>query len=214
MKMFRNLIFVLFAFFTINLSIVHAVSVLIEPYLGYTLKGDGSTTYTWSGISVQYEHEFKAFALGGRLGIEVNSILFGVDYSQQSFNLDTTCPLVTSYSASDKVEKKQTGIFIGYKPLGTNFKFWGTYFLSSDVTGKDAEKLTNQYMSEKSKFSDGKGFGAGFGYLVSRYVSINLEYRKITYGSYTYDGRSQDEFISDKFNLKEFMLSVSFPFTF
>ena len=189
--------------------------VLIEPYVGFAKSLSGKATINGTG----HEFDYTSPEYGGRLGMTWMGLMTGVDYSMESFKLHTKAPASVAdaaVDAKDKVDKSQIGIFLGYRfPM---IRFWGTYFLSSEVKGKDADRSpgsgsSDQFIRGQVKFKDGSGFGVGMGYSLFPFVSINGEYRKISYDTIIQsDGSKLDAaFYTGKISLSEFLLSVSFP---
>ncbi|OFZ26679.1 MAG: hypothetical protein A2381_16940 [Bdellovibrionales bacterium RIFOXYB1_FULL_37_110] len=187
-----------FILFAIN---SHA-GILLEPYLGYALLGDGEVTVS----NTKYENEYSTPTFGGRLGLQHLGFMMGVDYSIQNFEMESK---TGSTTYEDDVKKKQLGIFVGYN-FPVMFRIWGTYFLSSSFEGDDTVAATNRY-DANDELTDGSGFALGIGYRPISYVSLNLEYRKFEYDTWEQGGVEATNITKDQ-KLSEILLSVSLPF--
>lgn len=192
------LLITLMAFFS---SIVANAGILVEPYGGYVLDGTGTSGYTYAG---DYDHKYTSPIYGGRLGLKISRLFGGVDYSIQEFKLKST---QNSESYKDKVKKEQTGAFIGL--VFPNVRFWGTYFLKGEIKGKSDN---GDYVTSNDKYNKMSGYGVGLGFSPVRFISFNLEYRSMKYKQSISSGLSNEASYSKKLNLKEIMLSLSFPF--
>ena len=154
---------------------------LIEPYVGYSFAGD----FDLGSVN---NSDFDGLTLGGRLGYQSWGFIFGLDYSLQALTFEDK-----STNSENDSDKSQFGLFVGYD-LPILFRAWATYFLSSTIepdNGGDVES--------------GNGYGFGFGYTGLPFVSLNLEYRKISYGEAAGASLSEDA------DAKEILFSVSLP---
>lgn len=175
--------------------------ILIEPYLGFSLAGSGDTTFGTS----KYDHSYSTPTIGGRLGYSMLGFMGGIDYSMQSFDLESE---VGSTTFKDGVSKNQLGIFVGYN-LPILLRVWGTYYLSSKVEGDDANTASN-FIDSRYEFSDGGGYALGAGFTGLPFVSVNLEYRTIEYDKAELSGANITNY-NEKMDLSEILLSVSLP---
>jgi hypothetical protein len=124
-------------------SQAHAL-ILIEPYIGYD--------FSLSGKNADgQDMDFSGFGYGGRLGLQLAMIMFGVSYDKLDLNY---------------WDQTNTGIFVGWNPKGEGIRFWGTYFVSSKG-GSDDDK--------------GMGFALGLGWKFKDWLALNLEYRGYTF---------------------------------
>lgn len=175
--------------------------ILIEPYLGFSLAGSGDTTLG----TAKYDHSYSTPTIGGRLGYGMLGFMGGIDYSMQSFDLESE---VGSTTYKDGVSKSQLGIFVGYN-LPILLRVWGTYYLSSKVEGDDAN-TTGQFIDSRYEYSDGGGYALGAGFTGLPFVSINLEYRTLEYDKAELSGANVTSY-NEKMDLSEILLSVSLP---
>lgn len=153
----------------------------VEPYLGYgktkleqTLRG---TSYKVAGDNKE-TGSFVEF--GGRLGYRALGLSVGLDYNftPSAFSLDRETPTPEVSSAYDYTSTN-FGLFVGYE-LPLFARFWGSYYLSSSLEiDKDADTLDGS--DNTGDDYKGKGFNLGVGITTLPFVSINLEYRSITY---------------------------------
>lgn len=145
---------------------------LIEPYGSYSSNGSyiPSTPPNFS---------FTGLTYGGRIGIDVNHILFGFDYmGNNDQSLDPSPPQPTnSYTSKDA----NLGAFIGINFRPYHFRLIGTYFIESDseVVVTDANSGT--------KLSDlgyrGAGYKVGLFVTPIHFISLGVEYYNIVYSS-------------------------------
>lgn len=177
---------------------------LIEPYLGLALNGDGE--YTKSGD--KGNQDYSSFTYGGRLGYSTLGLMAGLDYSRQSFDLTTK--ETGSVETKDGVDKSQLGLFVGYK-FPVMLKVWGTYFFNGTVEGNEIDN-GNRFLTNLDKFEDGSGYGLGVGFTALPFISLNLEYRNIEYSKISSNGVNEANKYTEKPNLSEILLSVSAPF--
>ncbi|MCF8058531.1 MAG: hypothetical protein K9K67_04490 [Bacteriovoracaceae bacterium] len=175
--------------------------VLIEPYLGFSLAGSGDTTFGTN----KYEHSYSSPTIGGRLGYGMLGFMGGIDYSMQTFDLESERGSTTN---KDGVKKSQLGIFVGYN-LPILLRVWGTYFLSSSLEGDDPQTASN-LIDSRYEYSSGSGYALGAGFTGLPFVSVNLEYRTLEYDKLEVSGTALSTY-NEKTDLSEIMLSVSLP---
>ncbi len=175
--------------------------ILIEPYLGFSFAGTGDTTIGTN----KYDHSYSSPTIGGRLGYGMLGFMAGLDYSMQTFDLESE---IGSTTYKDGVKKNQLGIFVGYN-LPILLRVWGTYYLSGNVDGDDPS-ASNTLLDSRYEFSDGGGFALGAGFTGLPFVSINLEYRNLEYDKLEFNGATLGTY-NEKLNLSEILLSVSLP---
>lgn len=182
--------------------------VLIEPYLGYSLNGDGDMNITGNS----FESSYSSPTIGGRLGYSILGLMFGLDYSTQSFDLENKLASINT-TFEDSVKKSQLGVFVGYD-LPVLLRVWGTYFISGDLSGQDPNSSSN-FIDNRYEFTDGSGYALGAGFTGLPFVSVNLEYRTMEYDTFEFDGIDvTSSSMREKLNLSEILLSVSLPLDF
>jgi opacity protein-like surface antigen len=128
-------------------SQAHAL-ILIEPYVGYDFSVSGKDS---SGNDM----DFNGWGYGGRLGLQLAMIMFGVSYDKLDLSLEP----------GGNWDQTNTGIFVGWNPKGEGIRFWGTYFFSKG--GSDDDK--------------GMGYALGLGWKFKPWLALNLEYRGYTF---------------------------------
>lgn len=176
---------------------------LLEPYLGYAISGEGDMTE--DGTS--FKSEYSGLTYGGRVGWSSFGFMGGIDYSLSSYDVETK---FNASTAKDGMDRSQMGIFVGFK-FPVLLRVWGTYFISADMEGADAQAVSGaQVFDSRHKLEDGSGFGLGVGLSLMPFVSVNLEYRTIEYDKLSQAGVNVTT-ITEKMNMDEILLSVSLP---
>ena len=165
--------------------------VLVEPYLGFSIAGDGESTIS----TVNYDFSYSSVTYGGRLGYSFLGLMGGLDYSMQSFKADVDAG---GTETKKDVDKSQLGLFVGYD-FPILLRAWATYFLSAKADFTDYE------------FKSGGGYALGVGFTGLPFVSINLEYRDLEYDKFEW---ATTHTYDKKASLSEILLSVSAPFDF
>ena len=151
---------------------------LIDPYIGLA-----STKTTFDDVTNAVEDEeatSTSTGIGARVGYSFFLVSAGLDYS-----LGTGDTALTN-----------TSLFVGVD-LPILLRFWGEYFLSSDVSDDDLDDLDVDL-----NFKNGYGLGVGFTGLP--FLSINLEVEALIYDAEI--GSTEGEMA-----IANTMLSVSFP---
>ena len=165
----------------LTISLNAQAGFLIDPYIGtgsYASSFDAANAAA-EGVD-QDDVEESMTAVGSRLGYSFLLLNAGIDYQLATVDGDNA----TNISA-----------FVGVD-LPILFRFWGEYFISSDV---DVDSGVT------SDFTDGYGLGVGFTGLP--FVSINLEAQYLNYelesSGFEYDVTTAS-----------YLLSVSLPLDF
>lgn len=129
--------------------------ILIEPYVGYDFSLNGEAKS--GGFTEKFD--FSGLGYGGRLGLQLMTIMFGVSYDMM--NLDFEPDAGGKYS----VDQTNLGIFAGWNPKLDGIRFWAEYFIDvkNDV--------------ENSGEDSGDGWGVGLGYKFKPWLALNAEYR-------------------------------------
>lgn len=177
--------------------------ILIEPYLGYSFAGSGDMTLGDDKV----ESDFSSVTMGGRLGYQTLGVMFGLDYSFQSFDMTST---TNGNEVEDGTKKNQLGVFVGYD-FPILLRAWATYYVNATMEGRDAAAANNQIYDNTDSFENGSGYALGVGFTGFPFLSINLEYRTIEYDQYEISGNSVSNY-NEKLDLSEILLSVSVPF--
>ena len=119
----------------------------------------------------------------------------GVDYSITTLDAEIDTAGYTS-TLSD-FDGNHLGIFAGVE-LPVLLRAWATYFLSSKLTDNDDDEY------------DGSGFGLGVGFTGLPFVSLNLEYRSMTYDEFT-DVSAGTTSTDRDYDVSEILFTVSLP---
>ncbi len=162
-------------------------ALLIEPVVGYSYgKLNGELD---DGVEKQkMDESTKGLSYGGRLGYQNFGFQLGLDYLASNMTSD-----------GEDFKTSEYGGFVGFE-FPVLFRIYAGYVFGGNGTlGGDDGDL-------KLKKATGPKIGVGFTLLP--FLDINLEYRRITYG--TYDLDSTTTFDAD---YSATMLSFSLPFT-
>jgi hypothetical protein len=170
---------------------------LVEPYLGYKMgSGDRSTNPTT-------DIDYSSPTFGARLGYQFLGLMAGVDYSLASFDL--TQEQSGSSDTVNSMKQSTFGLFVGYD-FPILLRAWGAMYFDSNLEDDD---------SRNSNLGDefgGDGYGLGVGFTGLPFVSINLEYRSLSYDDFTDASNSaNDGTLANPYDVSEIILSVSLP---
>ncbi len=185
-------------------------SVLIEPYIGYSLAGKteikdstGTTKSDYSGMN-----------FGGRLGAQYLGLMGGLAYDHGSYTSEMTSPQSTIDAlnlAGSGLESKWSvnsyGVFVGYN-FPILLRVWGTYFVSSNWKATETKGGF-----DKNDETTASAYELGLGYTALPFVSLNLQYRVTNFDETKYaDGSSSQK--NNSSTGKNILLSVSLPINF
>ncbi len=165
-------------------------SLLIEPHLGYIVGGKSD----YSGAEIKWNGPDYGARLGGQwLGFQA-----GLDYAHSTFDTEASAFGITAKSAH---KRDLLGAFVGYK-FPVLLRAWATYFFSGKTTATETTSSTTA-----GDFTKGKGMELGVGFTGLPIVNLNLSYRTST------EDKDESGALNPKMKTKEFLLSVSAPFT-
>jgi hypothetical protein len=145
---FQNLIVACLIVF--GTSIARA-SILVEPYLGYTLADyeTSSNKYDANGI-----------VMGARLAYELPVLWFGVDYMMSNQTVET--------NPESDADASRLGVAVGANvPMGV--RVWGAYYFSDSFEFDGGSEL------------EGTGVKLGVGFRLIPLLHLNFEYLMSTY---------------------------------
>ena len=143
-------------------SVTANAGLVIEPLVGYGLSG----TFTDKNVTPNTEKEFSGVEFGGRLGYSFLGAMAGVHYSMGTKTFDSS-----GTGSEVDYDISNLGVFVGYQaPI--LIKAWATYYLDHK-----AEATINNSAYETS----GSAIAFGAGYTGLPFVSLNVEYRMVTY---------------------------------
>jgi opacity protein-like surface antigen len=178
--------------------------ILIEPFLGY---GFGSGEHAQSGITTR-ETEENGMQYGARLGYQFLGIMGGLEYRKTSGSYKFTGPSsLTSLAAQPDADYSGTevGAFIGYNlPILMRAYIGYTFSSKWELDGASWRGNTGDELSGSTTT-----FGVGFTGLP--FVSLNLEYRMLSFDKFTDVSNSNLETVVDE-SVNEIVLGVSVPF--
>ncbi len=162
--------------------------VLVEPYLGYQFG---------SGDRNNNDYSYNSPQLGGRFGYQFLGFMGGLDYSMSSFDLETTNTVTNATSKTD-YSQNQLGLFAGYN-LPIMLRAWATYFISAKLED-DIAPITEY---------SGGGYALGVGFTGLPFISLNVEYRSMSYDEQETSGVTSA--VSPSLDFSEVFFSVSLP---
>jgi hypothetical protein len=190
-------------------------AILIEPHLGFNLKGsadyNGNASAIVSGqrvnVATSFSDKYNGLQYGARLGLQYTpGIMFGFDYNRSNFTIKSS---YTDGSAPDKdsYTRSEYGAFLGAS-LPFSLRLWYGYYIMELETSK-----TNSVSgATKGDTADGNTSEIGVGFAGFPFMSFNLLYRMMTYK----DGNSETigaYTLTPKYKSKEIVLGVSIPIT-
>lgn len=185
-------------------------SVLVEPYIGYSLGGTSEVKNSTGTTDTDY----SGMNIGGRLGAQYLGLMGGLAYDHGSFTSKVTGPASTVSSLNsngDGLESKWSansyGVFVGYN-LPILFRVWGTYFLSSKWKATETKGGF-----DKNDEVSASAYELGLGYTALPFLSLNAQYRVYNLDETKYADGSATENNSGSTS-KSFILSVSLPINF
>lgn len=192
----KKLLLVLCATLMVNAQ----AGVLVEPYLGYRLvSGENSN-------STKTEYDYNGALIGGRLGYQFLGFMGGLDYSRGlgAYELESKVG-----SATSKADYTQSsfGLFAGYE-LPILLRAWVSYWMSNKLEGDSGANSGDEFT--------GSGYGLGVGFTGLPFVSLNLEYRNMTYDEFMDKSSGVTTALTgdNEIGMSEIILSVSLPLNF
>lgn len=145
----------------------------IEPYLGYRLATDKFTVSNLGALNGDYETGATGMVYGAKAGLSMMGIAAGIHYEMGQHGLgDLTAPGGAETPQTDEFDTTNIGAFATFT-LMPLLNFTASYYFSAE-----REETVGTDIGEKTK---GSGFGIGAGFTGLPFLSINAEYRMITY---------------------------------
>ncbi len=164
---------------------------LIEPYTGYRV---GSLETTLSGE--KYDYGLKGANIGARVGYTFLTFMAGIDYNIGS--VDGDVDQAPAGTPNEEYDTANFGLFAGVQ-LPILLRGWATYYLNSTYEEADGDELS------------GSGFGLGVGFTGLPFVSLNLEYRSLTFDEYSTSTGTTKLSGDNERDANEIFVSVSLP---
>jgi len=200
---------------------------LIDPYLGFRFNGKIEEEANAGDLD---EFSYSGIAYGARLGYNYLGLMMGMEYGLASGEVeqDTDPGSVVLSGKGTKVDGSFTniGVYVGYD-MPLLMRFWATYYFKAKME-IEGEANNNNDLNPGANFTDtynGSGFGLGVGYTGLPFLSINLEYKTVTYdeieagdptiGTVSLPAGTTSPFgAAGEGKASEILLSVSIPFEF
>ncbi|MBF0297916.1 MAG: hypothetical protein HQK51_04310 [Oligoflexia bacterium] len=184
-------------------------NILIEPSLGYALKGVVKQKLEAGGTT--YENESTGLGYGLRLGYIRFGFMLGIQGDMISEDWTGKGPKVTDVNdKKQKMDGRNAGIFVGYQ---TPFfvKLWTTFYCYDEYVKKD----DNGPYSKDDAYL-GTGYTVGLGVAFLYYMAMNIEYRKFSFDKLRVKADEKTYKLDNErdVNKSEIYLSLSFPFNF
>lgn len=193
-------------------SVSTYAGILIEPHLGYALKGSTSSINETDSIdnsAWSYSNKYSGPEYGAKLGYQLLGLMAGVSYNHATYTLkDTvTCTAVCSSSTpSYSVKRDDLGVFLGYNaPILV--RVWVGYDFS--VKEKVTSAVTNWV--SVGDWDKGVATELGIGYTAIPFLSLNFTYRMITYTKQFDSASNTESTRATKLKTNEMVLSISAP---
>lgn len=186
---------ILFALTLFTCSVANA-GLLVEPFVGFNIASGED------GANPKTEYDQSAPFYGARLGYQVMGLMAGLDYTK-GMEAELEEKTGSNTSRAD-VDQQTMGIFVGYN-LPVMLRAWVAYHFSS--------KLEYQNTAAVGDELKGKGYGLGVGFTPLPLVSLNLEYRMLTFDEYKNASTGTTTALSgvNEIDYNQIMFSVSVP---
>ena len=128
--------------------------------------------------------------------------MFGLDYTkgtEAELEIQTTTTTV-----KQDADQSTLGLFVGYN-LPVMLRAWAAYYLSTSIELQSGAAVGDEY--------NGKGYGLGLGFTGLPFVSLNLEYRMMTFDELKDKSAGSTSTLSgtNEIDYNQLMLSVSLP---
>lgn len=172
--------------------------ILLEPIVGYIVSGNVKDSETGA---TKEDYDYTSLNYGARVGLQVAGVMVGAEYNQATPSWDDQ---INTTAVDTDFKESNLGAFVGYN-FPAILRVWGTFYF-------DSTSEVDSGITKGAKFK-GAGQGIGIGFTSLPLISLNVEYRMLTYDEYisaagvTVNLNSQQEYTA-----KEIVLSVSIPF--
>ena len=173
----------------------------VDPYLGYNA-GWATQDYTSGSTTVSLDYTSMGPMFGARAGFQMLGFMAGAEYGMSTTTQDLAAAAAAGIpAASTDLQTTYMGVFVGYE-LPILLRAWATYNLSVN-----SEKTSG---TDKGDVTSGSGFTLGVGFTGLPFVSLNVEYRSVTFNKSTASGGSETDLAND-ITSNELFASVSIP---
>lgn len=192
----------------------HAQALFIEPYLSF-MSGGYDMRQSTGGENYNHEGFHLGVEPGIRAGIFLKYLAIGgvaahTIWHQDGRRIRLVNPDVGAVGYTNTFKRNMYGGMAGIYVPG-KFKVWGEYYPYPEVSVNYSKDKVENYVSKKDAF-DGKGWGAGVGFLSEIGVAGSVMYRYFRYDRFRKDGVKiklpDGEFWDHK--VSEFTLEISF----
>lgn len=138
--------------------LISNASLLLDPYIGINLSG--TTKFTSGNSDVDYDYNSAPVSIGGRVGFSKLSFSTGLDYQMTSG--------VKLKNQAEKFDASELAAFVGFD-FPILLRAYAGYIFSAD------------FEATSNKYDEGSGYKLGVGFTGLPFISINLEYKNISY---------------------------------
>lgn len=133
-------------------------ALLLDPYVGMNV--GGTTKFTSGSSAVDYDYNNAPVSLGGRIGFSKLLFSAGLDYQLTSD--------IKLKNQTEKYDSSELAIFAGFD-LPILLRAYAGFIFSAD------------FESTSNKYDEGSGYKIGVGFTGLPFISINLEYKSVSY---------------------------------
>lgn len=182
--------------FLLFISTSIQAGILIEPYIGLNFASgeDGQTLKT--------DYDQSSPFIGSRLGYQTLGFMFGLDYTK---GMESDLEIkTTSSTVKQDADQSTLGLFVGYN-LPVMLRAWAAYYVTTTIELQSGVNVGDEYK--------GSGYGLGVGFTGLPLVSLNLEYRMMTFDELKDNSTGLKSTLSgtNEIDYNQVMLSVSLP---
>jgi hypothetical protein len=151
----------------------------LEPYVGYQLTTDTFTVSNLGSLNGEYKQAATGLRIGGKAGVSMMGLAGGLHYELGTMaEGDLTNPSGTDTAQTDEYDQTNLGAFVTFTMLPM-INLTASYYFS--VERKVSASTTATDIGDKTK---GSGFGIGAGFTGLPFLSVNLEYRILSYDEF------------------------------
>lgn len=182
----------------------------VEPYVGYQLSTDKYTRTNSGILNGEYETAASGAVYGAKVGISSMGFAGGLHYEMGSLGLgDLTSASGATTSLTGDYDTTNIGAFVTFTMLPL-VNLTASYYFSAE-----REITANSNASLVGQKSNGNGFGLGAGFTLLPFISINAEFRMLTFDEETSAAGVVTTYPTNTYTATDeqsILLSVSVPF--